>query len=123
MFNDKFTETISHEGAVAIVTCDGKEAHVTNTWNSYVHINGTNQLLIPAAGMHSTEEDTAKNNKVKITFGSKEVQGTQGMGAGFYLEGKAAFKEEGKEFDMMKEKFPWLRKVLIVTVELVKQTI
>ena len=123
MFNEKLKDTLAHEGAVAIVTCDGKEAHVTNTWNSYVNISGDNQLLIPAAGMKSTEQDATINNKVKITFGSKEVEGTQGMGAGFYLEGKAAFKEEGKEYDQMKAKFPWLRKVLVVTVEQVKQTI
>ncbi len=123
MFNEKLRETLAHEGAVAIVTCDGKEAHVTNTWNSYVNILGSNQLLIPAAGMNSTEKDTAIQNKVKITFGSKEVEGTQGMGAGFYLEGKAAFLQEGREYDLMKEKFPWLRKVLVVSVEQVKQTI
>ena len=123
MFNEKFKETLSHEGAVAIVTCDGKEAHVTNTWNSYVHVYSDNQLFIPAAGMNSTEKDTATNNIIKITFGSKEVEGTKGMGAGFYLEGKAAFYEEGKEYDLMKAKFPWLRKVLVVTADQVKQTI
>lgn len=123
MFNEKFKETLAHEGAVAIVTCDGKQAHVTNTWNSYVNIMGENQLLIPAAGMKSTEQDTASINNVKITFGSKEVEGTQGLGAGFYLEGKAAFKEDGKEYDLMKAKFPWLRKVLVFTAEQVKQTI
>jgi len=123
MFNEKFKDTLAHEGAVAIVTCDGKEAHVTNTWNSYVNILGENKLLIPAAGMKSTEQDTSTNNIVKITFGSKEVEGTQGMGAGFYLEGNASFQEEGKEYDLMKAKFPWLRKVLIVTVDQVKQTI
>lgn len=123
MFNEKFKDTLAHEGAVAIVTCDGNEAHVTNTWNSYVNILGDNQLLIPAAGMKSIEQDTSNNNTIKITFGSKEVEGTQGMGAGFYLVGKAEFKEAGKEYELMKAKFPWLRKVLVVTVDQVKQTI
>ena len=123
MFNEKFKDTLAHERAVALVTCYGKEAHVANTWNSYVNILEDNKLLIPAAGMRSIEQDTANHSDLKITFGSKEVEGTQGMGAGFYLVGKGEFKEYGKEYDLMKAKFPWLRKVLIVTVDQVKQTI
>ncbi len=82
-----------------------------------------NRILIPAAGMTSTEADVKENNRVKITLGNKEVQGLFTQGAGFRLEGTAKFIEAGKEFEMMKEKFPFLTRVLEITLIEVKQTL
>lgn len=45
------------------------------------------------------------------------------MGTGFVVEGTAKFLDSGKEFDMMKEKFPFLTRVLEVTAKNVRQTI
>ncbi len=45
------------------------------------------------------------------------------MGAGFLIEGTAKFLEEGSDFDMMKEKFSFLSRVLEITVISAKQTI
>lgn len=73
--------------------------------------------------MTSTQADVAVNNRLKLTLGSKEVMGTIGMGAGFFVEGTATFLDEGKDFDMMKENFPFLKRVLEVTPIVVKQTI
>ena len=38
MFDDRFREVISKEGIVSIVSCSDGEAHVVNTWNSYLVI-------------------------------------------------------------------------------------
>lgn len=122
MFNEKFKEVLNHEGALSITTWSNNNANVTNTWNSYTHISN-DVLLIPAAGMTSTQKDISVNNKIKLTLGSKEVEGTIGMGAGFYLEGTARFLDDGDEYDMMKTKFPFLKRVLEVTPIIVKQTI
>lgn len=122
MFNEKFKEVLNHEGALSITTWSNNNANVTNTWNSYTHISN-DVLLIPAAGMTSTQKDISINNKIKLTLGSKEVEGTIGMGAGFYLEGTARFLDDGDEYDMMKTKFPFLKRVLEVTPIIVKQTI
>ena len=119
---EKLNDVISHEGVVAIVSSGNDEPHVVNTWNSYVVIEN-NKMLIPAAGMRKTQKNTEHNNRVLVTLGSKEVMGHNHMGAGFLINGTANFLESGSEFDMMKEKFPFLSRVLEITIETAKQTI
>ena len=123
MFTDKFREVISKEGVVSIVSCSDGEAHVVNTWNSYLMVPEDGKLLIPAWKMRKTETKTLKNNKVLLTLGSKEVDGLIGPGTGFLLEGTAIFKKSGPEFDVMKEKYSFMTRVLEITVTSLKQTI
>lgn len=122
MFTEKFLEVLKHEGVVSIVTWANDEAHVVNTWNSYIVIEG-DTLLIPAAWMRQTQKNIEQNNNVKVTLGSKEVEGFKFMGTGFLIEGTAQFLESGSEFDTMKQKFPFLSRVLEITVKTVKQTL
>ncbi|MEG0136266.1 MAG: pyridoxamine 5'-phosphate oxidase family protein [Bacilli bacterium] len=123
MFNEKFLEVIKHEGVVSIVTCGTDGAHVSNTWNSYLTVVEGNKILIPAAAMIKTEKNILENNIVKLTVGSHEVMGYRYMGTGFLLEGTAKFLREGEYFDMMKEKYSFLTRVLEVTVNSCKQTL
>ena len=121
VFNEKFFEVLKHEGVVSIVSWGNGEANIVSTWNSYLVIKD-DRILLPAAGMNSTEADVKVNNKVKVTFGSKEVEGFNNyQGTGFLIKGTANFIESGKDFDMMKEKYPFLRKVLEIKVESAKQ--
>jgi len=121
VFNEKFFEVLNHEGVVSIVSCGNEEANVTNTWNSYLVIKD-DRILLPAAGMHSTEADVKVNNKVKLTLGSKEVEGFNNyQGTGFLIKGIANFVETDEDFNMMKERYPFLRKVLEIKVESAKQ--
>ncbi|MGL5052926.1 MAG: pyridoxamine 5'-phosphate oxidase family protein [Cetobacterium sp.] len=123
MFNEKFLEAISKEGVVSIVTSGLNEAHVSNTWNSYLTIVENNKILIPAAAMIKTETNINNNNKIKMTLGSHEVMGYRYMGTGFLIEGTAKFLKEGKNFDMMKSKYSFLTRVLEITVSSYKQTL
>jgi hypothetical protein len=124
MFTEKFLEVIGKEGVVSIVTCADNEAHVVNTWNTYLVNPNDGRLLIPAWAMRKTEKKTLKNNKVLLTVGSKEVVGRSGrFGSGFRIEGTAKFIRSGSEFDMMKAKFPFLTRVLEITVTSVIQTL
>ncbi len=123
MFTEKFLEVIGKEGVVSIVSCDDDGAHVANTWNSYLVTRDGDKLLIPAHAMRKTEKKVRQNSKVLLTVGSKEVEGNRGLGCGFLLEATAAFLTAGPEFDMMKEKFSFLTRVLEVTVTSVKQTL
>lgn len=123
MFTDKFFEVLNHEGVVSIVTCSNNEAHVSNTWNSYLVIVEGNKILIPAAAMLKTEDNVNANPKVKLTIGSKEVMGNNYMGTGFLLEGTAKFLKDGDHFKMMREKYSFLTRVLEVTVTSCKQTL
>ena len=123
MFTDKFLEVISKEGVVSIVSCADNEAHVVNTWNTYLVKPNDGRLLIPAWAMRKTEKKILKNDNVLLTVGSKEVTGRNGLGAGFLIEGTAKFISSGSEFDMMKAKFSFLTRVLEVTVTSIKQTL
>lgn len=122
MITEKFNETLKHEGVVSLVTWTAAEANVTNTWNSYLHITEDERILLPAAGLKSTEADLAINNRIKMTLGSRDVEGRDGyQGIGFKIEGTAKFITEGEEFDMMFEKFPFIRAVLEVEIEKLTQ--
>jgi len=123
MFTEKFKDVVSKEGVVSIVTCADNEAHVVNTWNSYLHFTEEGKILIPAWKMRKTEKKIQVNDKVLLTLGSKEVQGKMGPGTGYLLEGTARFLGSGPEFDLMKGKFAFLTRVLEVTVTSLQQTI
>ena len=123
MLNEKLLEVISHEGVVAIVSWSNNEAHVVNTWNSYINATKDGRLLIPAAGMRKTQKNVELNNKVKVTIGSEKVMGYKRLGTGFLIEGTAKFLESGLDFDMMKEKFSFLSRVLEITVSSAQQTL
>ena len=123
MFPEKFLEVIAKEGVVSIVSYDDKEAHVVNTWNSYLVTKDDDKLLIPAHAMRTTEEKTRANPRVLLTFGSKEVLGHRGPGAGFVMEGTARFVSEGPDFDLMKARFSFLTRVLEVTATSLTQTL
>lgn len=121
VFNEKFFEVLEHEGVVSIVSWGNGDANVTNTWNSYLVIKD-DRILIPAAGMNSTEADVNVNDRVKLTLGSRDVMGFNNyQGTGFLINGSAKFIEAGADFDMMKEKYSFLRKVLEIKVDSAKQ--
>ena len=123
MFDQKFNDVVSKEGVVSIVSCADGEAHVVNTWNSYLVLPDNSRILLPAWAMRKTEKNVIQNDKVLLTLGSKEIEGKMGQGTGFLIKGTAKFLTSGPEFDMMKEKFAFLTRVVEVTVSSVKQTI
>ena len=122
MLTEKFFDVLKKEGVVSIVSWGIDEPHVVNTWNSYLEVTSDERILIPAYAMRRTEKNVTQNNKVKIALGSKEVLGyTDYQGTGFVIEGTAKYLESGSEFDMMKEKFSFLTRVLEITVTSAKQ--
>jgi len=122
MLTEKFFDVLKKEGVVSIVSWGIGEPHVVNTWNSYLVVTSDERILIPAYAMRRTEKNVNQNNKVKITLGSKEVLGYKDyQGTGFVIEGTAKYLESGLEFDMMKEKFSFLTRVLEITVTSAKQ--
>jgi hypothetical protein len=122
MLTEKFYDVLKNEGVVSIVSWGGGEPHMVNTWNSYLVVTSDERILIPAYAMHRTEKNINENNKVKMALGSKEVLGYNDyQGTGFIVEGTAKYLESGAEFDMMKEKFSFLTRVLEITVSCAKQ--
>ncbi|MBV5283727.1 MAG: pyridoxamine 5'-phosphate oxidase family protein [Paludibacter sp.] len=120
----KFYDVLNHEGVVAIVSWGEGEPHVVNTWNSFLVITEDERILIPAYGMRKTEKNVNVNNRIKLTVGSKEVVGYKDyQGTGFLIDGTAGYLESGSTYDMMKEKFSFLTRVIEITVTAIKQTI
>lgn len=122
MISEKLLEILKKDGIVSIATQGKKGLHIVNTWNSYVQISPEGRFLIPAGYMHETEENIKQNPEVVITTASSKVKGLHGAGAGFLIKGKAEFVTSGPDFDILKEKFSWLRATLAVTIDSATQT-
>ena len=122
MLSEKFFEVLKQEGVVSIVTWGRDEPHIVNTWNSYLVVTEDQRILIPAYAMLRTEKNLQQNNKLKLALGSKNVLGYKDYpGTGFVLEGTGNYLTAGPEYEMMKEKFSFLTRVLEVTVTSAKQ--
>ncbi|WP_315114203.1 pyridoxamine 5'-phosphate oxidase family protein [Clostridium intestinale] len=122
MLSEKFYEVLKDEGIVTIVTWGMGEPHIVNEWNSYLVVVEDERILIPAGLMHKTEENININNKIKMALGSKNVVGFDNyQGTGFVVEGTARFFDSGFEYEMMKDKFSFLTRVLEITVTSAKQ--
>lgn len=120
----KFLEVLQHEGPVTMITLKARPVNVVSTWMSYLKVDPENELLYaPAAGMRSIENDFQTDQTLLLTFGSKEVEGTVGPGAGFYVTGQGSFLESGPIYAEFKQTFPWVRKVLQVKITKIEQKI
>lgn len=123
--NEQFLEVVKHEGVVSIVSWGSTdEPHVANTWNTYLVVVEGNRILIPAYGLRKTQKNVEASGKVKLTLGTRQVSGYKDYpGTGFLVEGDAEYLTSGDEYDMMKEKFSFLTRVLAVNVTMAKQTL
>jgi hypothetical protein len=121
--SEKFHEVLRHEGVVSIVSW-GVEPHVVNTWNSFLVITEDERILIPAYGFRKTEKNVNVNSQVKIALGTRGVLGYKDYpGTGFVVTGSAKYISSGAEYDLMKEKFSFLTRVLEISVDQAKQTL
>lgn len=120
----KFYDVLQHDGVVSIVSWGESDPHLVNTWNSFLVVTDDERILIPAYGMRKTEKNVNVNNRIKLALGTRNVTGYKDYpGTGFVIEGIARYVAEGDEYDMMKEKFSFLTRVVEVTVCSIKQTI
>ncbi len=120
----KFYDVLQHDGVVSIVSWGESDPHLVNTWNSFLVVTDDERILIPAYGMRKTEKNVNVNNRIKLALGTRNVTGYKDYpGTGFVIEGIARYMAEGDEYDMMKEKFSFLTRVVEVTVCSIKQTI
>lgn len=122
MLTKKFYEVLKNEGIVTIVTWGKGEPHIVNEWNSYLLVTEDERILIPAGLMYKTEANINVNSKIKMALGSKNVIGFNNyQGTGFVVEGIARFVDSGTEYNMMKDKFSFLTRVLEITVTSAEQ--
>lgn len=122
MLTEKFMDVLKNEGVVSIVTWVDNSPHIVNTWNSFMIVTEDNRILIPAYAMRKTEKNLEINPNFKMSLGAKDVSGYNDYpGTGFIVEGTGNFIESGSEFEMMKEKFSFLTRVLELSVKSSKQ--
>lgn len=123
MIPEKFYEVLKYEGVVAIGTRSNEGFHMVNTWNSYLTVTADERITGPVGGMRKTEANLALDKNILMTLGSREVQGFNSKGTGFLITGTMAFITEGKEFETLKQKFPWARAMFEIRPESVTQTL
>ena len=125
IMNAEVLDVLEDKGPATIISINGNPASVVNTWSQYINVVADDTILIPAAGMHSIEQDFKKDPKheLTITIGSYNYQGTAGMGRGYHIHGSGQFINEGAYFDQMKAQFDWIRAVLVVKIHDVEQKI
>lgn len=126
ILTEKFFDVINHEGVVSIVSWGIDEPHIANTWNSFLVVTKDGRILIPAYGLRKTQKniEAEANHKVKLALGTRDVMGYKDyQGTGFVVTGIGNYLNSGDEYDMMKEKFSFLTRVLEVTVLSAKQTL
>ncbi|SDQ08083.1 pyridoxamine 5'-phosphate oxidase family protein [Carnobacterium viridans] len=123
MLSKTFFEVIQNEGVVSITSWgSGDQPNVRCTWNSYLRITKDERILAPIAGFTSVQGDVSKNDRVMLTLGSREVEGFNNyQGTGFLIEGRARFTDCGAEFEQMQKEYPFMNKLLEITVESAKQ--
>ena len=59
----------------------------------------------------------AFRNNIEVLIGSKQVKGTYGTGQGASISGKGEFVYSGEIFNKVKEKYSWIRAVLMIKIE------
>lgn len=116
MMNEKFRDVLNHEGVVTLVTNGSEGVHLVNTWNSFIILTEDGKLLIPAYAMRRTEKNILAGSEIHFSLGTKEVEGYNAyQGTGFVGKGTGRFLSEGTTFDLMKDKFSFLTRVLEIT--------
>jgi len=112
-------EVIDKTEWIAIATAGPDGPHVVATWGDYVRALGVEaeRLTIPVGGMHRTEANLRRDNRVELLCGTRQVLGTGGRpGRGCRIAGEVEFHVSGPCFDAVKAKFPWARAAMVVQV-------
>lgn len=117
VLTEKHMEIITKSEWIAITT-SGEEAHVAGTWCDYLVFVNEDEFLIPVGGYVRTGKNLAKDSRVKLLCGTREVKGAHGTpGKGCMITGRAEIRSEGEYADMMKQRFPWCRGAMVVKAE------
>lgn len=124
MLSEKLIEVISSppDAGLTLVTEGEEGAHLANSWNSYLEVDG-DRLLLPAGGMKTTGRNLAARPDILLSITNREVQGLTYKGTGFLIRGRGEMKSEGPEYERIRERFPWARVALVITVTEVTQTL
>ena len=120
MFTNEFKEVLKKEGVVTIVTVVDNEPHIINSFNTYLFATEDDRILVPAYGMHKTEENLGINPNVKMTLGAKAVYGKEEW-PGYVLKGIGKIIDSGSDYDMMFEKYSFLTRVFELKVTSLEQ--
>ncbi|MHB1645857.1 MAG: pyridoxamine 5'-phosphate oxidase family protein [Candidatus Acididesulfobacter diazotrophicus] len=117
--NNVVKEALDKTEMVVLGTCGADGVHLSATWGEYVKNLGLiddETILIPAGGLEKTEENLKLKNQIEVLIGSKQVAGKFGAGQGVSISGKGEFIYSGEIFNKVKEKYSWIRAVLMIKI-------
>ncbi len=118
--NNIIKDVLDKTEMLVIGTCGADGIHLSATWGEYVRNIGLiddEVILIPAGGLNKTEENLKLKNHIEVLIGSKQVQSSHGSGQGISIFGKGEFVYSGEIFNKVKEKYSWIRAVLMIKIE------
>ena len=124
IITDAINEVIEKAELVTMGTYRENGLHMVATWAEYVRsldIDDGKTLIVPVGGYHQTENNLAKDDRIELVIGSKQVQGKRGLGTGYRLSGRAKIITSGKLAELAKSKYPWARAALVIEVENAEQ--
>ena len=116
----KCREVIEKAEWIAIATSGTEGPHLAGTWGEYLRALGVKNdeiLLVPVGGYRTTERNLLSDSRIEVLCATKQVQGAHGPGKGCRIRGTGKIETSGDRFAAAKQKFPWARAVLVVTVE------
>ncbi len=124
MLSEKLLEVIKTppDAALTLVTEGEAGAHLANSWNSYLEIDG-DRLLLPAGGMKTTGHNLLSRPAIQLSITNREVEGLTYKGTGFLIRGYGEMQSQGPAYERIKERFSWARAALVITVTSVTQTL
>ncbi len=120
ILNAKIKDVIEKTEVVAIATYGENGPQLVATWGDFIKsldINDGKTIIIPVGGYLQTENNLNDDNRIELLVGSKQVQGKNGPGTGYWLVGRAKITTSGKFLELTKVKFPWARGALVIEVE------
>ena len=105
MLSHKFLEALEYESAISLTSWAERIAP---------QVTADARVLAPAIEMYKLENDIALNDNLHSIIDICEAKGHHGYGIGFRRTSKTVLISTGKKLDRMKEKYPILRKVLVL---------
>ncbi len=120
---DMIRTVLAHptDNSFVIMTQGKDEAHLVSSWNSYIHWENEDTLLIPVGGMKQAEENLDYNSHVKCILANKEVMGAKFKGVGFSIYGEAELVFSGEAYEKIKASFSWARAAMRIRITSIKQ--
>lgn len=116
MLNAELRALLGEEGAASFVTTGPDGPHLVATWQSYIEVLDERTLAFPAGGYRRTEANLRTGSPVQMVISAKNPPGG-GKSTGYRLTGTARLEADTPLHARLRERFPWCRAAVILSVD------